>query len=188
MKTARSHVAIDKLRWCQYVGITTTRPSTAWQPPPPAHSAVNASLPALISPLPFSTLCHLVTPVPPLSPSPSSRAALGTKGILRSAGVWKTPGAGLFHKGIYILWVRCFVSRMQLGNIRPPPRWGRWDIFSRMSQWSLRSCISHMEHEHVRLSSCSWMISPLPPYCNSNDLQSIFTLKFKPLRLHRWNR
>lgn len=140
-----------------HLWVKPTRGVSVYVSPQPGHQQPDGALPQhtvtrmlrsplSASPLLLSTLCHLVTAAPPFSPSPGSRAALGTKGILHSAGVWKT---GLFHKGIYVAWVGRIVSRMQLGNLKPPPRWGRWDIFSKMSQWSLRYCVSHMAHEHV---------------------------------------
>lgn len=168
-------------------GVTTTRPSTAWQPPSPSTQRCERST-LQLPPLPVSTLSHLVKVVPPFSPSPSSRAALCTKGILHSAAVWKTPGAGLFCKVIYIVLLRCIVSQMQLKNINPPTCKVD-EIFLRTSLWSLRYCVWLRERLCLWMSTCEWTavrewLVPLP-YCNSNDLQFIFTLKCQQLCLHR---
>lgn len=134
-----------------------------------------------LPPPPVSTLSHLNKVVPPFSPSPSSRAALCTKGILHSAGVWKTPGPGLFCKVVYIVLLRSIVSQTQLENIKPH----RWDIFENVIVIPAALRFAYGIWARVWMNSCWWMISPLPPYCNSNHLQFSFTLKFKRLRLHR---
>lgn len=78
-------------------GVATNRPSTAWQPPPPAHSHSNASQCSPYPPPPAFPLAPLINVVLPFSPSPSSHAALCTKDILHSAGVRDTRSWIILH-------------------------------------------------------------------------------------------